>query len=105
MSCANGGGQFPDHALDVPIQIKVGRGKPDMRQPSISQQIVDQPVHSAGRHGNSPGVIRAGLAKLTSTDGLLGMSKRTPDREAVKPYLFVHAKAGKWEVLHTPAVN
>ncbi len=27
------------------------------------------------------------------------------DREAVKPYLFVHAKAGKWEVLHTPAVN
>jgi branched-chain amino acid transport system substrate-binding protein len=49
--------------------------------------------------------IRAGLAKLTSTDGLLGTSKRTPDREAVKPYLFVHAKAGKWEVLHTPAVN
>ena len=49
--------------------------------------------------------IRAGLAKLTTTDGLLGKSTRTPDREAVKPYLFVHAKAGKWEVLHTPAVN
>jgi len=49
--------------------------------------------------------IRAGLAKLTSTDGLLGKSKRTTDREAVKPYLFVHAKSGKWEVLHTPAVN
>jgi branched-chain amino acid transport system substrate-binding protein len=49
--------------------------------------------------------IRAGLAKLTVTDGLIGKSKRTPDREAVKPYLFVHAKAGKWEVLHTPAVN
>jgi branched-chain amino acid transport system substrate-binding protein len=49
--------------------------------------------------------IRAGLAKLTSTDGLLGKSKRTADREAVKPYLFVHAKSGKWEVLHTPAVN
>jgi branched-chain amino acid transport system substrate-binding protein len=46
--------------------------------------------------------IRAGLAKLAETDGLLGKSKRTPDREAVKPYLFVHAKAGKWEVLHTP---
>ncbi len=46
--------------------------------------------------------IRAGLAKLTETDGLLGKSKRTPDREAVKPFLFVHAKAGKWEVLHTP---
>ena len=49
--------------------------------------------------------IRAGLAKLTTTDGLLGKSTRTLDREAVKPYLFVHAKAGKWEVLHTPAVN
>jgi branched-chain amino acid transport system substrate-binding protein len=49
--------------------------------------------------------IRDGLAKLAETDGLLGKSKRTPDREAVKPYLFVHAKAGKWEVLHTPAVN
>jgi len=49
--------------------------------------------------------IRAGLAKLTETDGLIGKSKRTPDREAVKPYLFVHAKAGKWEVLHTPVVN
>jgi branched-chain amino acid transport system substrate-binding protein len=48
--------------------------------------------------------IRAGLAKLAETDGLLGKSKRTPDREAVKPYLFVHAKAGKWEVLHTPSL-
>jgi branched-chain amino acid transport system substrate-binding protein len=48
--------------------------------------------------------IRAGLAKLAETDGLLGKSRRTPDREAVKPYLFVHAKAGKWEVLHTPSL-
>lgn len=46
--------------------------------------------------------IRAGLAKLAETKGLLGTSKRTSDREAVKPYLFVHAKAGKWVVLHTP---
>jgi len=46
--------------------------------------------------------VRAGLAKLTETQGLLGKSTRTSDREAVKPYLFVHAKAGKWEVLHTP---
>jgi branched-chain amino acid transport system substrate-binding protein len=46
--------------------------------------------------------IRAGLAKLAETKGLLGISKRTSDREAVKPYLFVHAKAGKWVVLHTP---
>jgi branched-chain amino acid transport system substrate-binding protein len=46
--------------------------------------------------------IRNGLAKLTETKGLIGVSKRTPDREAVKPFLFVHAKSGKWEVLHSP---
>jgi branched-chain amino acid transport system substrate-binding protein len=46
--------------------------------------------------------VRAGLAKLTETKGLLGTSKRTSDREAVKPYLFVHANSGKWVVLHTP---
>jgi len=46
--------------------------------------------------------IRNGLAKLTETKGLIGVSKRTPEGEAVKPFLFVHAKAGKWEVLHNP---
>jgi branched-chain amino acid transport system substrate-binding protein len=46
--------------------------------------------------------VRKGLAKLTETQGLMGVTKRTPDREAVKPFLFVHAKAGKWEVLHNP---
>lgn len=46
--------------------------------------------------------IRNGLAKLTETKGLMGVTKRTADREAVKPFLFVHAKGGKWEVLHNP---
>ncbi len=46
--------------------------------------------------------IRDGLAKLKTTPGLLGVSKRTADREADKPYLFVHAKGGEWRVLHNP---
>ena len=46
--------------------------------------------------------IRNGLAKLKTTKGLLGMSKRTEDREADKPYLFVHANKGEWKVLHNP---
>ena len=46
--------------------------------------------------------IRAGLAALTETTGLLGVTKRTADREAIKPFLFVHAKKGKWEVLYRP---
>jgi len=46
--------------------------------------------------------IRDGLAKLKMTKGLLGDTKRTDDREADKPYVFVHAKGGNWVVLHNP---
>jgi branched-chain amino acid transport system substrate-binding protein len=46
--------------------------------------------------------IRDGLAQLKTTQGLLGVAKRTEDREAEKPYLFVHAKGGEWKVLHNP---
>ena len=46
--------------------------------------------------------IRDGLAALKTTKGLLGTNKRTADREADKPYVFVHAKSGNWQVLHNP---
>jgi branched-chain amino acid transport system substrate-binding protein len=46
--------------------------------------------------------IRAGLAKLTQTEGLLGTLKRTPERESIKPYVFVQAKKDAWQVIHTP---
>lgn len=46
--------------------------------------------------------IRDGLAKLKSTPGLMGVTKRTSDREADKPYLFVTAKGNNWVVLHNP---
>ena len=46
--------------------------------------------------------IRDGLAKLKETKGLMGITKRTEDREADKPYLFVHANKGEWKVLHNP---
>jgi len=46
--------------------------------------------------------IRDGLAKLKTTQGLLGVTKRTDDREADKPYLFVQAKGNDWVVLHNP---
>jgi branched-chain amino acid transport system substrate-binding protein len=47
--------------------------------------------------------IRDGLAALQETKGLLGTVGRTPDREAIKPFLFVHAKDGSWQVLYNPA--
>ena len=46
--------------------------------------------------------IRDGLAKLKQTKGLMGVTKRTDDREADKPYLFVQAKGSEWVVLHDP---
>jgi hypothetical protein len=32
----------------------------------------------------------------------MGITKRTEDREADKPYLFVQAKGNEWVVLHNP---
>ena len=46
--------------------------------------------------------IRDGLAKLKTTRGLMGVTKRDAEREADKPYLFVHAKKGEWKVLYNP---
>jgi branched-chain amino acid transport system substrate-binding protein len=46
--------------------------------------------------------IRDGLAKLKTTTGLIGVSKRDAEGEADKPYLFVHAKKGEWKVLYNP---
>lgn len=45
--------------------------------------------------------VRDGLAALQETKGLLGVTKRV-EREAIKPFLFVHAKDSSWEVLHNP---
>lgn len=46
--------------------------------------------------------IRDGLAKLKTTPGLLGTIKRMPDGEAIKPFVYVHAAGGEWQVLHDP---
>ena len=47
--------------------------------------------------------MREGLAALKETKGLLGKVGRTADREAIKPFLYVHAKGGNWVVLHKPS--
>ena len=46
--------------------------------------------------------LRDALAATKSTKGLIGVTKRTEDREADKPYVFVHAKGNDWVVLHNP---
>ena len=49
--------------------------------------------------------IRDGLAKLQTTNGLIGTIVREDDGEATKPYLYVHAKDGEWAVLHDPSAS
>ena len=47
--------------------------------------------------------IRDGLEALETTQGLLGTVTRVQDEgEALKPYVFVQAKGGNWEVVHDP---
>jgi branched-chain amino acid transport system substrate-binding protein len=48
--------------------------------------------------------MREGLAALKETKGLIGKVGRTADREAIKPYLYVHAKDGSWQVLYKPTL-
>ncbi len=70
--------------------------------------ILKQVMESENLSGNAKDLasdrrkVRDGLAKLKVTKGLLGDTKRTDDREADKPYLFVQAKSGNWVVLHNP---
>lgn len=70
--------------------------------------ILKQVMESEKLSGNAKDLasdrrkVRDGLAKLKVTKGLLGDTKRTDDREADKPYLFVQAKSGNWVVLHNP---
>jgi len=46
--------------------------------------------------------VRDGLARLKTTSGLIGVTKRDAEGEADKPYVFVHAKKGEWKVLYNP---
>ena len=64
-----------------------------------SQKIVGKPDTVAADRVK----MRQGLAALKETNGLLGKVGRTADREAIKPFLYVHAKDGSWQVLYKPA--
>jgi branched-chain amino acid transport system substrate-binding protein len=48
--------------------------------------------------------LRDALATLRATDGLLGPIRRTSDREAQKPYVFVEAAGTRWQIVHGPVL-
>ena len=71
--------------------------------------IIKQVMETVGVTGDPSMVqkerrmIRDGLETLKSTDGLIGKVTRVQDEgEALKPYVFVQAKAGNWVVIHDP---
>jgi branched-chain amino acid transport system substrate-binding protein len=72
----------------------------------ILKQVMESEKLSGGKDAASIQAdrrkIRDGLAKLKVTKGLMGETKRTDDREADKPYLFVQAKGSEWVILHNP---
>ncbi len=71
--------------------------------------IIKQVIESVGITGDPSKLqaerrqIRDGLAALKTTQGLIGTVERVPDEgEARKPYVFVQARSGNWEVVHDP---
>ena len=72
--------------------------------------IIKEAIEKAGISGKKDAAslqadrrkVRDALAAMKTTNGLLGVTKRTEDREADKPYVFVHAKGNDWVVLHNP---
>ncbi len=66
----------------------------------IEQQKIMAKVDTVEADRNK---MRQGLAALKETNGLLGKIGRTADREAIKPFLYVQAKDGSWQVLHKPS--
>lgn len=71
--------------------------------------IIKQVIESVGITGDPANLqaerrkIRDGLEALKSTEGLIGTVQRVQDEgEALKPYVFVQAKGGSWEVIHDP---
>lgn len=71
--------------------------------------IIKQVIESVGitndpaKRNEERRKIRDGLEALTTTTGLIGDVTRVQDEgEALKPYVFVQAKNGNWDVVHDP---
>lgn len=99
-------------AVQVANQVTKFGGFADLHSAASWENlmIIKEVIESEGVVGKRDTVaadrlkVQQGLSKLTETNGLIGKVKRHA-REAVKPYVFVLAKSGKWEVLHAPQTN
>ena len=99
-----------DAAQEAANAVAAKGGALDLHSASAWENIMilRDVIEAAGIEGTPASLeedrrkIRDGLAALTEVGGLLGQNTRLPDGEAVKPYVFVNAANGKWEVLHNP---
>lgn len=99
-----------DEAKAAAEAVSAKGGALDLHSASAWENIMilRDVIEAAGIDGTAESLeadrrkIRDGLAALTEVSGLLGQNKRMPDGEAVKPYVFVNAASGNWEVLHNP---
>lgn len=99
-----------DEAMAAAAAVSAKGGMLDLHSAAAWENIMilKDVIEAAGIEGTADSLesdrrkIRDGLAALTEVNGLLGVNKRMPDGEAVKPYVFVNAASGNWAVLHNP---
>ena len=100
-----------DAAIEVAALANANGGDADLHSAAVWENvmIIKQVIEAVGITGNPDMIqqerrmIRDGLEALTETEGLLGKITRVQDEgEALKPYVFVQAQSGSWEVIYDP---
>ncbi|MAI57848.1 MAG: ABC transporter substrate-binding protein [Rhodobacteraceae bacterium] len=100
-----------DAAKEVAALAEANGGAADLHSAAAWENvmIIKQVIESVGITGDPANLqderrkIRDGLEALETTEGLLGTVSRVQDEgEALKPYVFVQAQSGNWEVIHDP---
>lgn len=99
-----------DEAKGAAAAVVAKGGQMDLHSASAweNAMILKNVINAVGIEGTAASVeedrrkIRDGLAAMTDAPGLLGTNARTPEGEAVKPFVFVHAQGKSWEILHAP---
>jgi branched-chain amino acid transport system substrate-binding protein len=100
-----------EEAKRVAMLATENGGDADLHSAAVWENvmIIKQVIESVGIT-NDPAMrdaerrkIRDGLEALTTTAGLLGEVSRVQEEgEAIKPYVFVQATNGNWDVVHDP---
>jgi branched-chain amino acid transport system substrate-binding protein len=94
-------------------KVTRARGLADLHSMSAWEILytLKQVIESSAIIPNASGIsenrerLRKALAQLKSMQGVMGAITRTPDRESLKPFVLVQARAGSWKVISPPGDN